>query len=139
MVLEAEDFLKKSSLPYTNYTGSGFIKTSTKENKVLDFKIKVKEAGEYLVDLRYANGTGPWNTDNNCCIRSLYVNKEYNGVLVMPQRGEGEWSDWGRSNTIKTNLKKGNNNLSIVFEEWNTNMDGEINEALIDHIKIVKT
>ncbi|MCW3807501.1 MGH1-like glycoside hydrolase domain-containing protein [Plebeiibacterium marinum] len=137
MVVEPEEIFKKSSLPYSNYTGTGFIKTSTTENKTLDFIVKVKEAGEYLLDVRYANGTGPWNTDNNCCIRSLYVNNEYNGVLVMPQRGEEEWSDWGRSNAKRVNLNKGSNNFSIVLEEWNTNMDGLINEALIDQIIII--
>ncbi|MCU4165893.1 MGH1-like glycoside hydrolase domain-containing protein [Carboxylicivirga caseinilyticus] len=137
-ILEIEQFYPKSSLPYTNYTGQGFIKISTNENVDLNLKVSVEEDGEYIIDCRYANGTGPWNTDNNCCIRSLYVNNDYEGVLVMPQRGKGEWSDWGYSNAVKVHLLKGNINLKIVLEVWNTNMDEEINEALIDFIRIIK-
>nr|WP_321408406.1 hypothetical protein [uncultured Carboxylicivirga sp.] len=138
IILEAEHFYPNSNLPYTNFKSAGFIKTSVTENVKLIFNISVEEEGEYIIDFRYANGTGPWNTDNNCCIRSLYINDNYAGVVVMPQRGSDEWSDWGFTNAVKTYLNKGNNILSVVFEEWNTNMDGEINEALIDQMRIIK-
>ena len=137
-ILQVEEFYPKSSLPYTNFNGHGFIKISTDDNIKLNFKFQVEEKGEYIIDCRYANGTGPWNTDNNCAIRSLYVNDDYKGVWVMPQRGKYEWSDWGYSNVVKTYLNKGNNELSVIFEEWNTNMDGEINEALMDQIRVIK-
>ncbi len=138
LILETEQYYPKSTLPFTNYKGDGFIKISTSKNVILNFKFSVEEAGEYIIDCRYANGTGPWNTDNNCCIRSLYVNDDYNGVWVMPQRGKDEWSDWGYSNAIKVKFNKGSNKLSMVFEKWNLNMDGEINEALLDQIRIIK-
>ncbi len=138
LILETEQYYPKSDLPFTNYKGKGFIKINTSENMKLNFKFSVEEEGEYIIDCRYANGTGPWNTDNNCAIRSLYVNDDYKGVWVMPQRGKDEWSDWGYSNAVKTHLNKGNNDLSIVLENWNSNMDGEINEALMDQIRVIK-
>ncbi len=135
-VWQVEEQYKASNLPYSNFSGKGFIKTSMYENTSLNFDLRVHKDGEYLLDLRYANGTGPWNTDNNCGIRSLYVNNDYNGVLVFPQRGTDEWSDWGYSNSIKVKLHKGKNIIRIVLEDWNTNMDGQINEALLDHIRL---
>jgi hypothetical protein len=66
------------------------------------------------------------------------VNQAYEGVLVFPQRGENEWSDWGYSNGCQVNLKKGKNQLNIRFEDWNTNMDGEINKAMLDFVRMIR-
>ena len=130
--------VEKSKLPYTNYSGDGFVEISSSKNRDININIAVPESGNYLIDCHYANGTGPWNTDNNCGIRSVYVNRNYSGVWIFPQRGTNEWSDWGFSNIIEAPLIKGNNMLSIRFEDWNTNMDGEINDALLDYIRIIR-
>ncbi|MGD9931789.1 MAG: hypothetical protein AB7U05_17350 [Mangrovibacterium sp.] len=136
--LELEDYATQSDLPYSNYSGNGFVEISLTKNTDLSVPVTVPSDGEYLIDLRYSNGTGPWNTDNNCGIRSLYVNQAYHGVLVFPQRGENEWSDWGYSNACLVNLKKGKNQLTIRFEDWNTNMDGEINDAMLDYLRVIR-
>lgn len=138
MRLELEDYTTQSDLPYSNYSGNGFIEISLTKNTDLSIPVTVPSDGKYLIDLRYSNGTGPWNTDNNCGIRSLYVNQAYEGVLVFPQRGENEWSDWGYSNGCQVNLKKGKNQLDIRFEDWNTNMDGEINKAMLDFVRMIR-
>lgn len=138
MRLELEDYTTQSDLPYSNYSGNGFIEISLTKNTDLSIPVTVPSDGKYLIDLRYSNGTGPWNTDNNCGIRSLYVNQAYEGVLVFPQRGENEWSDWGYSNGCQVNLKKGKNQLNIRFEDWNTNMDGEINKAMLDFVRMIR-
>ncbi len=135
--LELEAFYKASSLPYTNYTGDGFIKISTEEHTKISLAVAVEQAGFYELYFRYANGTGPWNTDNNCAIRSLYVNDNYSGVQIFPQRGTDEWSDWGFSNALKVHLNAGVNEVELVYEDWNTNMDGEINEALLDYLRVI--
>lgn len=137
-VIEIEDIYPASNLAYTNYFGSGFIKLSATENTKISIPVSAKQEGIYLIDCRYSNGTGPLNTDNNCAIRSFYANGNYEGVWVMPQRGSDEWSDWGYSNAIEVKLNKGTNTLELAFEDWNINMDGEINEALIDRIRIIK-
>nr|NQU89067.1 hypothetical protein [Bacteroidota bacterium] len=137
-ILEAEGYSKKATLPYTNYSGDGFVEISRGKNREIEIEIAVDHAGTYLLDCRYANGTGPWNTDNNCAIRSLYVNQCYEGVLVFPQRGTDEWSDWGFSNAVEIQLNKGKNDLKIIFEDWNENMDVEINEALLDYFRLIR-
>ena len=42
-------------------------------------------------------------------MRTLYLNNEQIGSIVLPQRGTNEWSDWGYSNSYKVKLKKGAN------------------------------
>ncbi|MFZ4464251.1 MAG: hypothetical protein ACOYN5_10405, partial [Bacteroidales bacterium] len=138
ITFEVEDFVSKSHLPYTNYSGDGFVEICSTNNREIVMNIDVPESGNYLLDCRYANGTGPWNTDNNCGIRSIYINNNYSGVWVFPQRGTNEWSDWGYSNIIEAQLKKGKNQLIIRFDDWNINMDGEINDALLDFVRVIR-
>ncbi len=138
LIIECEDHFSRSARPYTNYSGSGFVEISRDVHRELLLPFELEEAGSYLLDIRYSNGTGPWNTDNNCAIRSISVNGSYEGVMVFPQRGSDEWSDWGYSNAIELELKQGLNELLISFDPWNINMDGEINEAMLDHIRLIR-
>ena len=136
--VEAETISGKAALPFVNYSGTGFVETSTTVNTRLSFPVTVPADGLYLVDFRYSNGSGPWNTDNKCALRSLYNGTAYVGTVVFPQRGTGEWSDWGWSNSYKVAMKKGSNTLRLVLEEWNTNMNVDVNRAMIDCIRIIK-
>lgn len=136
--IEAEDFIVKSDKPYINFGGSGFVEVSKNQNKELILKVMVVESGLYQVDFRYSNGSGPWNTDNKCAIRSLYANGNYSGVIVMPQRGINEWSDWGYSNSHKVQLNKGENSINVIFEDWNNNMNVDENTAMMDFCRIIK-
>lgn len=120
------------------FSGNGCVEVTSTQNRRIDLTYYVKEAGLYSFDLRYANGSGPWNTDNKCALRSFYIAGDYMDVFVMPQRGKGEWSDWGFSNMVKVRMTPGEYVLSINFDDWNTNMDGEINTALIDYLRIIK-
>ncbi|WP_211096978.1 alpha-L-rhamnosidase-related protein [Neolewinella litorea] len=137
VTIPMEAWAPPSELPYTGFTGGGFVEVTTDRNRSIDLTVTVQEAGTYLLDVRYANGSGPTNTDNKCAIRSLYVNDGYAGVLVFPQRGADEWSDWGWSNTLTVQLHAGENRLRIRFEEWNHNMDGEVNTAMLDVLRLV--
>jgi len=138
MILECEQYTAKSGKGYSNYSGAGFVEISKTLNREISLPLLVKNAGTYQLDIRYSNGTGPWNTDNNCAVRSLTVNGNYEGVVVFPQRGTEEWSDWGFSNAVTVELHQGENKLTLSFESWNNNMDGEINEAMLDHIRIIQ-
>lgn len=137
-ILEIENYAPKSKLPYTNYSGKGFVGVTMTENKTIMVPVSVAAAGKYLLDVRYSNGSGPWNTDNNCAVRSLYVNDTYQGVFVFPQRGKDEWSDWGFSNSRIVDLKKGKNTIEINFNNWNINMDGEVNDAMLDYLRVIR-
>jgi Bacterial alpha-L-rhamnosidase 6 hairpin glycosidase domain len=137
-IFEMEAFAPASKLPYSNFSGSGFVEISTATNRRIECHIKVETAGEYLLNVHYSNGSGPWNTDNKCAIRSLTVNGSYAGVLVFPQRGKDEWSDWGFSNSRSVSLQQGENMVVISFEDWNNNMNVDVNTAMLDYLSVVR-
>ncbi|WP_299524883.1 hypothetical protein [uncultured Lutibacter sp.] len=138
VLFEIEDFVEKSALNYINFSGNGFVEFSNTKNKNFTINIPMEQSGDYYLDFKYSNGSGPWNTDNKCTSRSLYVNDNYLGAIVLPQRGLDEWSDWGYSNSYKINFKKGDNTINITFEDWNINMNVAINKAMIDYLRLIK-
>ena len=115
---------------------SRFIETTVKHNATIDFDVDVTESGDYFFDLRYANGSGPINTENKCAIRILYVNGAEAGAIVMPQRGIDEWLSTGFSNMLRLKLKAGANHLSLRYDIDNMNVD--VNTALIEYARIIK-
>lgn len=138
-IIEAEKFAPASNLPYSNYSGNGFVALTLDKNTALTFTLEVEKSGNYLLDFKYSNGSGPWNTENKCAIRSLTVNDRYQGVIAMPQRGTAEWSDWGFSNGHNVQLKSGTNTIKLHFEEWNNNMNVTINTSMLDYVRIIET
>jgi hypothetical protein len=137
-IIQIEDFVSKSDKPYQGFTGKGFIEISKTINRKIDFTINVKEDGNYILDVRYANGNGPINTENKCAFRTITIDNKTTGTLVFPQRGKDEWSNWGWSNSIKVALAKGLHHVTISFEAWNENMNGEINQAMLDCMRLIK-
>lgn len=111
---------------------------STQKNKVVTFSFSVEKEGIYGISFRYANGNGPTNTDNKCALRNLFKGKTRLGTIVFPQRGNGEWSNWGWSNQISIHLKKGICELTLRFDPENENMNGTVNQALIDYMEVLQ-
>jgi hypothetical protein len=137
IVVEAEDFSRDAATGVKGYSGRGYVRFTVENKKELVIKVNAEE-GDYALSMRYANGTGPVNTDNNCGIRSLYVNASFAASLVFPQRGRDEWSDWGMTCPERISLKNGENTLTIRYDDFNRNMDGETNEFLLDNISLVR-
>ncbi|MCG9970602.1 MGH1-like glycoside hydrolase domain-containing protein [Christiangramia crocea] len=136
--VELENIAKRSSENYVNYSGNGFVELSTGTHREIEIPVTVEQTGKYLLDFRYSNGSGPWNTDNKCAIRSLYVNSDYEGAVIFPQRGKDEWSDWGYSNSFTVELEKGKNDLKLKFEDWNNNMNVDVNRAMLDYMRVIQ-
>ena len=137
-VYEIEKFAGRAAYAYKGFTGDGFVEASKEINTAINIPVVVKEAGLYAIDLRYSNGNGPVNTENKCAIRTLELNGKFAGTLVMPQRGKEEWSNWGYSNSVKVKLAKGSNNLGIRLAGFNDNMNGEINQAMLDNLRVIR-
>lgn len=135
---EAEAVAPPARLPYKGFTGVGFVEISQKDNTSISFRVAAPEAGMYALDFRYANGNGPVNTDNKCAIRTLKKGHDFAGTIVLPQRGINEWSDWGYTNNVRVQLEKGSHQLSLTLEPANENMNGEINQAMIDHLRLTR-
>ncbi|MBL0135020.1 MAG: glycogen debranching protein [Chitinophagaceae bacterium] len=135
-ILQAEGSAPKADLPYKGYTGDGFVEISTSINRNLSFNIDIPVNGWYAVDFRYANGNGPTNTENKCAIRTLQVDGKNKSAIVFPQRGKEEWSNWGYTNSLKVFLAKGKHSISLSFEEVNENMNGVVNQAMVDCLRV---
>ncbi|MDF1546525.1 MAG: hypothetical protein P1P88_01810 [Bacteroidales bacterium] len=136
--IDAAYFAKASTLPYQGFTGKGFIELSKEKNRKVSMSFEAEADGKYLIDFRYSNGSGPYNTDNKCAIRTLSINNETIGVIVMPQIGKDEWSNFGYSNLWEVALKKGKNVIELSFEDYNENMNVEVNRAMLDGVRIRK-
>ena len=136
--IETESFTTRSKYNYNGFSGKGFVEISPTENTEFLFNINIEEEGQYAIDFRYANGTGPVNTDNNCAIRTLWHDSNSIGAIILPQRGTDEWSNWSFTNARQVYLPKGKNQFKLTLESYNQNMDGEINTAMIDFVRIVR-
>lgn len=136
--LQVEDFGLSPENANPGFTGSGYVKTTTEKNRQIRVHVNIKQKGTYLLSLRYANGSGPINTENKCAIRTLLDGSHKLGTLVMPQRGKDEWSNWGWSNKVRCELDKGDHELEICLKPADENMNVNVNEALIDEIQIMK-
>ncbi|HEX3023668.1 MAG TPA: hypothetical protein VHP12_00530, partial [Chitinophagaceae bacterium] len=135
---EMENSANKSLLPYKGFSGSGFIEITATENTESSILVTIPSDGVYALDFRYANGNGPINTENKCAIRTLKIDNKKVGTSLFPQRGKEDWSNWGYTNATKVQLSKGKHTVTILYEESNENMNGEINQAMIDQLRIIK-
>ena len=123
--------------PIAGYNGNGFVETDHL-TAAISVTIDVPADGEYAFSLRYANGNGPVNTENKCAIRTLTVDGNKIGTVVMPHRGVANWDDWGMTNEVKTELKAGKHTLCIEYRPENENMNLSTNHAIIDCVKLVR-
>jgi hypothetical protein len=137
-IIQLEKFAAKSNKPYKGFSGNGFIEISKTVNRKINFTINLNEDGTYILDVKYANGNGPINTENKCAFRTITIDSAITATLVFPQRGKDEWSNWGWSNSLKLSLTKGLHHVSISFEDWNENMNGDINQAMLDFVRLIK-
>lgn len=123
--------------PIAGYNGNGFVETDH-STTAISVTVDVPADGEYAFSLRYANGNGPVNTENKCAIRTLTVDGNKIGTVVMPHRGVANWDDWGMTNEVKTELKAGKHTLCIEYRPENENMNLSTNHAIIDCVKLVR-
>ncbi|MDE6318059.1 MAG: hypothetical protein K2L73_06630 [Muribaculaceae bacterium] len=117
------------------YTGAGFAETDHGTAPVV-FDIVTENDGDCFLSLRYANGNGPVNTENKCAIRTMFIDGVKVGTIVMPQRGVGNWNDWGMTNILPVFLTAGPHKVTIEMMPYDENMNLTTNHALIDALII---
>lgn len=134
-IYQAETGGKRVPGKHSSANTPGFVRIEKGDKNNLTISINVKADGYYCIDFRYANGNGPLNTDNKCAIRTLLVDKKPAGPVVMPHKGNS-WTNWGFSSPVKVNLKKGKHTVALTFRQADNNMNGEINSANIDYLRL---
>ncbi|MDE5750590.1 MAG: hypothetical protein K2H87_07470 [Duncaniella sp.] len=108
------------------------------KSSVLNIHVTVDAPGDYTVSILYANGNGPVNTENKCAIRTLSVDGERAGLVVLPQRGKENWDDFGWSNTLRVHLTPGTHEFTIDFRPEDENMNIDTNTAVLRGLRIEK-
>ena len=102
----------------------------------IEVEVNIPETGVYTFAVRYANGNGPVNTQNKAAVRTLTLDGNKAGTLVMPQRGKDNWDDLGMSNKITLPLEVGLHRLGISYLPEDENMNIKTNHARLDHLRI---
>lgn len=123
---------------HAGYSGAGYVRLTREQHVTVDVPVRVPRAGTYAVDVRYANGNGPINTEDKAALRTLFVDGREAGVLVMPQRGKNRWTDWGWSNPLRVRLGPGPHVLRIAYGPLDANMNRRENTALLDHVRLTR-
>lgn len=98
------------------HLGSKAVEFSASRNSIITFPVEVDQAGEYYLDLLYANGA---TAIGNCPSAQLVVNTHKQDIIVMPQRGYGEWRNTGYTNMVSIQLLKGRNVIQLQFTSAN--------------------
>ncbi|HEX5830556.1 MAG TPA: hypothetical protein VFY16_06220 [Gemmatimonadaceae bacterium] len=123
---------------HAGFTGAGYVRLTRERNVTVAVPVRVTRAGTYAVDVRYANGNGPVNTEDKVAVRTLLVNGDTAGVLVMPQRGANRWTEWGWSNVLRVRLQPGTHTLTISYTPLDENMNRRENTALLDQVRVTR-
>ena len=112
------------------------VRLERERNTSVSVELEVATAGRYAIDVRYANGNGPINTEDKATVRTLVVDGRVTGVVVMPQRGSGRWDDWGYSNPLVVTLPTGKHTVELRWDPLDANMNGAVSTALLDLVRV---
>lgn len=119
------------------FSGKGFMEVDH-STAPINVTVEVPTDGTYGITLRYANGNGPVNTENKCCIRTISIDGNIVGTVVMPHRGVGNWFDWGNTNVVEANLSAGSHTVTISMRDVDENMNIDTNHAAITTLTLHK-
>lgn len=123
--------------PVTIPIAASFVILDRADNPNVSWDGNVSASGRYSLSIHYANGSGPINTENKCAIRTLFIDGREAGPVVMPQRGQDNWSDWGWSNGQRAQLTAGPHRFELRMLPQDANMNGETNRAFVDSISLI--
>lgn len=87
------------------------VKLTDTSNTHFAAECNVTQPGDYLIDVRYSNG----NVPGYCAVRSLIVNGNRAGAVVMPGVTPGVWTVGAYSNAHIVRLEKGINTIGLDY------------------------
>jgi hypothetical protein len=123
---------------HAGYTGEGYVRVTRERNVRIDVPVRVERDGEYVVDVRYANGNGPVNTEDKVAVRTVLIDGDTAGVVVLPQRGTDRWNEWGWSNGVRARLRAGAHTVTLAYTGLDENMNRRENTALVDVVRVTR-
>ncbi len=109
-----------------------------RESPPIGTTIAVGAPGRYALDVLYSNGSGPVNTEDKAATRTLEVNGRARGVVVMPQRGSGNWTEQGWSNPVVLDLAAGTQWFAIRWDALDDNMNGRESSVIVHGVRLTR-
>ena len=137
-VLDLEDCSVLETSPYRDFEGKGYIDLTTGTNTDIAFDIEIADNGLYAIDFLYANANGSITSENRCAVRTLFIDGQRAGTVVMSQWGFDSWNIWRYSNIIKADLSRGSHRLALRLLPENTNMNIDTNSCALDCIRLTR-
>ena len=122
----------------SGYDGGGYVTLRATPGVSFALSFNAPTAGWYAVDARYANGNGPVSYGYRASARGLLVDGRRAGTLLLPQRGQERWDDWGYTNAVRVWLAAGPHTLSVEYTPADRNMDGIVDHSRLDHLRITR-
>jgi len=135
LVKPAGDSLERE---YAGFSGGGYLRLTRERNVTVAIPVQVARAGSYAIDFRYANGNGPVNTEDKVAVRTVIVDGDTTGVVVLPQRGVNRWTEWGWSNPLHVTLAPGAHTVTVAYTRYDANMNRRENTALLDALRLTR-
>lgn len=126
---------------------SRFVESNRFKNRNIPFTFDAPAAGNYLVEVHYADGMGVVNNQRKLALRRLRVNGDERGTFIFPQRSPSDaktsagepWQEmtaW--SNMLPVSLKQGENRLELrYYQPSPVYTDPNSNTILFDMIRII--
>lgn len=116
--IEAEAHTIPARHSIVGYRGRGAVRLDATKQNALLLPVTVKEAGTYLIDVRYAP------LSYGCALRSLYIDNSRVGTVVMPALvGDVRW---GEAASLRVYLPKGQSILSLRYQPLLDSKDAQI-------------
>jgi Neutral trehalase len=111
---QVEDFCASATYPYSGYEGRGFAEISPKENPRIVIPIRIEQAGEYVLQWRYAS-SNPVTRINDSPLRAMTVGDAESYYVVFPLRNNNSGNDWGYSNGITVCFEPGAHTIVLEY------------------------
>ena len=137
LMIELEDYGVQDDREYSGFGGKGYLPLTLDCNTSVSFPVELDRDGVYSVDFRFGNANGPINTENKCAIRTLSVDGERKGAVVMPQCGIAAWDIWRYSNPLTVELSAGTHEFVLDYRPENCNMNINVNSCALDSVRII--
>ena len=99
--------------------------------------VTTTDAGNYIVDVLYSNGSGHASLLAPCHLLEVTANGHLQGVVATPPLGEGQWLSKAYSSRLNVSLLKGHNILQVRLHRPTPQYDKSI-KIRLSHLRIIK-
>lgn len=107
------------------------------DSTTVTIPVNTDEAGSYIIDVLYSNGNGPLAWNSPLELMNISCNSHNQGVVALPQMGDGQWLAMSYSSQLIVRLLKGKNTITLTRVQQQGNQPGSA-PLLIEHIRLIK-